>query len=128
MTALARNESELVVQDLSAMRTLGVEGGPALLVVGPPDEFGDLSCDGVPMANRGASPCSLAAWSKGSIRLGQRLTDSASRLTVVCTLAGDGVLTFSGRPLEPVDHVPPSIPISATGGRSQPSKKQKEES
>jgi hypothetical protein len=86
-------------QDLSEMRTLGLPGGPAVLVIRPPNCRGELRCDDSLMLNRRPPACSQAARRAGSIRPGQRLADELSGVVVLCTLAGDGRLTFDGREL-----------------------------
>jgi hypothetical protein len=94
------------VQELSVAQTLGSEQGMTVLVVRPPRGPGELCCDGIAMFNRRPASCSVSSLSKGRIRLGQRLRDSVSGLEVVCTYAGNGALSFDGRPLKVVPNKP----------------------
>jgi len=80
-------------------RTLGLPGGLSVLVTRVPTEDGALTCGGEHLVPQPPPACSQPAYAKGAIAPGQRFTDPASGLEVVCTWAGYGVLAFAGRPL-----------------------------
>ena len=81
------------------MATMGVTDGVAVLVTHAPDGPGELRCDGTLLTKRRPPACSIASSSTGTIAIGQHFADQASGLELVCTFAGNGVLTFAGRPL-----------------------------
>jgi hypothetical protein len=80
--------------------TLGLPGGPSVLVTSAPDGDGLLTCRGEALGLQAPPACSLPAPASGAIQPGQRFTDPVSGLEVVCTRAGHGVLTFAGRPMQ----------------------------
>jgi hypothetical protein len=80
-------------------RTLGLPGGPSVLVTSVPDGDGLLACGSEALVAQRPPACSQPARGSGTIQPGQWFTDPASGLEVVCTRAGHGVLTFDGRPL-----------------------------
>jgi hypothetical protein len=92
-------------------KTLGLPGGVSVLVTRAPRHGGVLRCDGDVLAPQRPPACS-ARTGTGTILAGQRFTDPVSGLEIVCTRAGDGALTFAGRPLQPI--FPADPPTSAT--------------
>lgn len=73
-----------------------------VLVLEPPARPGVLLCDGAPLVERSPRRCSapIAAGDADDVRPGDRFTDPASGLTVICPEGGSGELTFAGRPLQ----------------------------
>jgi hypothetical protein len=93
--------------DLAESQTLGVDGGVAILVLSAPEAHGEVKCGGAVLTQCRPPACSVSGASSGSggthrLRAGDRFTDSASSLVVMCIRSGDGVLTFNDRPLTPV--------------------------
>lgn len=84
----------------STGRTLGVPGGLSVLVTSASAVDGLLTCGGETLIPQPPPPCSMPVHGSGSIQPGQRFTDPASGLEVICTRAGHGVLTFAGRPMQ----------------------------
>jgi hypothetical protein len=80
-------------------KTLGLAVGVSVFVTRAPDEEGVLRCDGDILAPQRPPACS-ARTGTGTIRPGERFTDPASGLEVVCTRPGSGTLTFADRPLQ----------------------------
>lgn len=78
--------------------TLGIPGGVSVLVIRAPAGAGVLTCGGEVLLPQRPPACSARA-GFGTIRPGERFTDPASGLEVVCTRAGCGTLAFGGRPL-----------------------------
>jgi hypothetical protein len=92
---------------LAESQTLGVDGGVAMLVLRTPNTHGEVRCGGAVLKQcrpRACSVSSTTTCTDGPHRLrgGDRFTDAASSLVVMCIRPGDGVLTFDGRPLTPV--------------------------
>jgi len=85
---------------IHAFLTLGVPSGVSVLVMRAPDEDGILRCDGELLTPQRPPACSAIPDKSGTIRPGDRFSDPVSGLEVVCTRAGDGVLSFAGRPLQ----------------------------
>jgi hypothetical protein len=83
-------------------RTLGLPGRLSVLVISAPAEDGLLTCGGEALVPQPPPACSLLVRSAATIQPGQRFTDPVSGLRLVCTRAGQGVLTFAGRPLLPL--------------------------
>jgi hypothetical protein len=81
--------------------TLGLPSGVSVLVTRAPRKGGVLRCDGDVLTPQRPPACSAGAGT-GTIRAGQRFTEPVSGLEIVCTRAGDGALTFAGRPLQPM--------------------------
>jgi hypothetical protein len=90
----------------SVGRTLGVPGGVSVLVTCAPDEDGILRCGDEILTPQPPPACSVPLAEIGTIRPGQWFTDPVSGLKAVCTRAGQGVLTFAGRPMQ--RHAAPS--------------------
>jgi hypothetical protein len=80
--------------------TLGLPGGPSVLVTSASAGDGLLTCRGETLVPQAPPACSLSPQASGTIQPGQRFTDLASGLEVVCTRAGQGVLTFAGRSMQ----------------------------
>lgn len=80
--------------------TLGIHGGVSVLVTRAPDEHGVLTCCGKVLTPQRPPACSAMRTGSGAIRPGMWFTDLTSGLEVVCTRAGDGALSFAGRPLQ----------------------------
>lgn len=94
--SMVRRESALY----GAGCTLGLPGGPSVLVTSTPGGDGLLTCRGEALVPQAPPACSLPAQASGPIQPGQRFIDPASGLEVVCTRAGHGMLTFAGRPMQ----------------------------
>ena len=61
----------------------------------------DLQCGGLPMTATASEPRqrSLVATAPGGTALGKRYVDDASGIEVLCTKAGNGLLSNGDRPL-----------------------------
>lgn len=93
----ARSAVAEVGAPLSVGTTWGISGGVTVLVTRAADEHGVLKCGGAVLTPQRPPACSTVQGGSGSIRLGERFADPMSGLEVVCTRAGDGLLTFAGR-------------------------------
>jgi len=80
--------------------TMGLPAGLSVLVTRAPDRIGVLRCNDEVLTRQLPPPCSAAPATSGSILPGDRFRDPASGLEIVCTRAGQGALTFDGRPME----------------------------
>lgn len=100
VTADERRNGSRDALAVRAFRTLGIPSGVSVLVVRAPDEGGISRCDDEPLTPRRPPACSAVLDKSGTIRPGDRFSDPVSGLEVVCTRAGDGVLSFAGRPLQ----------------------------
>jgi hypothetical protein len=73
-----------------------------MVVVRPPKAAGELHCGGHPVVPHGeATPegLSLSADHSGGILIGKRYTEEESGIEVLGAKAGQGSLSFDGRPL-----------------------------
>jgi hypothetical protein len=68
-------------------------------VIRAPRRRGQLRCAGSLLVNRQPPACSEPPRRAGSIRPGLQLADELSGVIVLCTVGGDGILTFDGREL-----------------------------
>lgn len=82
-------------------RLVSGDGQLAIMVLVRPGYIGELLSDGRPLLEAPPVACTAAESSARNTthRLGDRLVDFQSGLVVLCTRAGDGVLTFDGREL-----------------------------
>ena len=81
-------------------QTLGVPDGPAVLILQEPSRPGALRCDGQLMRVQRPPACSVIDDRPGDLRAGDHFVDPPTGLRVLCTRAGDGLITFMRRPLE----------------------------
>jgi hypothetical protein len=84
------------------------------VVVRAGSEAGDLECGGVAMiafsAERSAVQSPISPSFAGGCLLGKRYVDAESGFEVLCTKAGEGALSFSGRLLAHLE--PKKLPSS----------------
>jgi hypothetical protein len=80
--------------------TLGLPVGVSVLVIRPPDRTGVLRCSDTVLTPQPPPPCSAVPAEPGTILPGERFADSGSGLEIVRTRAGQGILTFDGRPMQ----------------------------
>jgi hypothetical protein len=80
-------------------QTLGVSGGVSVMVISPPSKEGVALCGTSRLTPQRPPACGAPLVADGTIHPGERFTDPVSGLEVVCTRAGDGMLSFDGRNL-----------------------------
>jgi hypothetical protein len=101
------------VELAAGSRWRSVVDATEVVVVRPPKVAVDLECGGHPMVPLGAEVGVGAALDErhgGGSQLGKRYVDEASAIEVLCTKAGEGALSVSGRPL--VVKTPKPLPSS----------------
>jgi hypothetical protein len=80
-------------------RLRGKVSDTEIIVVRPPATPVELSCGGQPMTAISATGAAASSSTGNDIVLGKRYVDADTGLEVLCTKAGQGVLTADGRQL-----------------------------
>jgi hypothetical protein len=81
-----------------------------IIVVRPPATPVELSCGGQPMTAISATGAAASSSTENDTVLGKRYVDADTGLEVLCTKAGQGVLTADGREL--TIKAPTALPAS----------------
>lgn len=82
-------------------RRLAGASGLSIVVLDEPALPGELLCDGMELVPSPPARCgTVSTWRDGrEHRIGDRLYNPESGLSVMCSRSGSGDLTFNGRPL-----------------------------
>lgn len=76
------------------------------VVVRPPSGEGELACGGAALRPHDSGEPAVSGAAGEGTMAGKRYTDPASGVELLCTKAGQGDLSFAGRPLQRKDAKP----------------------